>query len=108
MLKKIFYDKHTSYKWDNDLGNTIPYSYYELKEGLELPLIMLKAALFVAILSVGLILLLYALPMSLACNQLADLNPAFDFDWTFLNGCLVRTEGMDIWIPVENIRTLIQ
>ena len=108
MLKKIFYKEHTSHKWDDELGNVVPYSYYELKEAFELPLLILKILLFVVLISGGLILLLYALPMSLACNQLADLNPAFDFDWTFLNGCLVRTEGMDIWIPVGNIRTLIQ
>ena len=72
-------------------------------------------ALGMIVLAVFIVMVIFVVASTLAygwsyisCRQYADLNQQFDFAWTTLNGCLVRTEGMDIWIPTQNIRTLIQ
>ncbi len=82
MLKKIFYDNY----------------------GFRIEITMLLGLIILITVAVVIGVILSAL----TCNQLADINQSLEFNWTYLNGCLVRTEGMDVWIPAENIRTLIQ
>jgi len=70
--------------------------------------ILLLIVALVFLLSVVALAELWVLTDKARCSEYAELNQHFEFMWATYNGCLVRTEGMDIWIPVENIRTLIQ
>lgn len=90
MIKKIFYEKY---------GDT-----YELKTEWQVVFILVIGILLISALAV----FCYVAVDWPTCQGFARINPSLSFKWTFLNGCLVHTEGMDIWIPVENIRTLVQ
>ena len=41
------------------------------------------------------------------CNQLANMNPQFDFNFTYLNGCMVKTHEGNAWISATKILELI-
>jgi len=41
------------------------------------------------------------------CEQFATMNPQFDFNHTFLNGCMVKTQEGNAWISATKILELI-
>ena len=44
---------------------------------------------------------------SARCDQFAAMNPQFDFHFTYMNGCLVRTQESNTWISATKILELI-
>lgn len=55
----------------------------------------------------GSIMLLQYVFDSAQCTQFAAMNPQFDFDFTFLNGCMVKTQEGNAWISATKILELI-
>jgi hypothetical protein len=41
------------------------------------------------------------------CKEFANMNPRFDFNWTILNGCMVKTQDSNAWISATKILELI-
>ena len=50
---------------------------------------------------------LFELQEWLKCNQLASMNPVFNFDYTFLNGCMVQTQESNAWVSATKLLELI-
>lgn len=63
----------------------------------EISVIALLGAAFV-----GAIFVVVTLLGLLSCHELVLLNPSYEIRYEFLNGCMIKYNGL--WIPYKNVR----